>query len=40
MPPKYEYTKKGIRLAYPIAIFMIIECLAIEALIYIGRSHS
>ena len=35
MPPKYECTQKGSRLIYYIAIFMILEILAIEVLMYI-----
>ena len=35
MLPKYEHTQKGSRLIYYIAIFMILELLAIEVFIYI-----
>lgn len=40
MKNRYEHTQKGSRLIYYIAIFMILECLAIEALVYILGTHS
>ena len=40
MLPKYEHTQKGSRLVYYIAIFMILECLALEALVYIVGTRS
>ena len=40
MPPKYEHTQKGSRLVYYSAIFVILECLALEALVYVLGTRS
>ena len=40
MLPRYEHTQKGSKLVYYIAIFMILELIAIEVLIFILATHS
>ena len=40
MMPKYEHTQKGSHLVYCIAIFMIFELIAMEAIVYVVGTRS